>query len=534
MPLEKGSVRSRALSVTPLAMLTSGSIYAFGIYSDTLRKILDLTNTQINIVALGSNIGMWVCFHAGIWVDSFGPRSACVIGAGLCFVGYFLLYLRATDRIPGNTSAMALYAMCFGSGCSWIDVATMTVSMKNFPDEGHMVAGFTKLFLGLSASILSIFYSSFFYGDAVNFLLFMAIFSVIDMLPVMYFMRVDEDGKNGPELLNVASTISFLVLAVCGTTAILDATSVINPPPEHQSVWFGLLAVVWVLLLAMQSINYIGVPDLAMQKMSSFGPARAAMYLTPSEALRDYRFWTVFIITTCCSGAAIVMVNNIAEIYKSYNDGDDSGKSLLVSLFGIFNGLGRLMIGLVLSKFKIPTTKAYVFILLGVIASELAMVFIPKEALYVAMCALGFLYGAMWVILPSLCKDFFGTHYFGTIYGFSCLAAATGSLIFSTLIAGKLYDAVAVNNECRGTHCFQLTFTIILVVNIIAFFMCVLLYFQTLETYQNRGYFRVSTTDDSIQRHPTAGGLTSTFPPHTQNKKIEKAAVDTEKIEMTI
>lgn len=517
MVFEKSSARSRTLAVTPLAMLCSGSIYAFGIYSDTLRELLHLTNTQVNIVALGANIGMWVCFHAGIWVDYFGPRSAVIVAMALCFTGYFLLYMRAKGHIGGNEYAMAFYAWFFGSGCAWIDVSIMSTAIRNFPDQSALVSGFTKLFLGLSASILAIFYNSFFYGNGVDFLLFMAIFSVICLIPVACVIQVDEDGKNGLSLLNFASIIGFIVLAICGTSAMLDAASLITPPPEHQNVWFTLLALIWILLLVMQGVNFIKTPELSMQHYS-YGGARNAMFLTPSEALQDWRFWTLFTVTVVSTGAGLMMVNNVAEIYKSYHDGDDSGKSLLISLFGIFNGLGRIVIGLLFSRTKIPTTKAYSFISAGIICCYILMIIAPIQCLLICECAMGFLYGSIWVILPSLCQDFFGMQYFATIYGISCSAAALGSLLFSTLLAGKIYDSMAVDNSCRGTDCFQLTYTIILCANGIAFLMCIFLYYQTLEVYETKGYFQVATSDDSTHRTDTD----------------EVSEVDPNHIEMTI
>lgn len=78
-------------------------------------------------------------------------------------------------------------------------------------------------------------------------------------------------------------------------------------------------------------------------------------------------------------------------------------------------------------------------------------------------------YGAHWAIVPATASELFGLKSFGMLYNFLCIANPAGSLIFSGLIAGTLYDREAEKQQggsaapdvdalkCEGAVCFRET-----------------------------------------------------------------------------
>lgn len=97
-------------------------------------------------------------------------------------------------------------------------------------------------------------------------------------------------------------------------------------------------------------------------------------------------------------------------------------------------------------------------------------------SLYVGSVLLGLCYGVHFSIVVPTASELFGLKHFGMIYNFLTMANPLGSLLFSGLIAGYIYDREAAKDSarllflwpsllekaqvCTGAHCFRLTFYI--------------------------------------------------------------------------
>jgi hypothetical protein len=64
-------------------------------------------------------------------------------------------------------------------------------------------------------------------------------------------------------------------------------------------------------------------------------PASTAVEdVSVKQALLDFKFWLLFSVFCIAAGGGLMLINNVAEIYKSLHNGGTSGKALLVSLLG--------------------------------------------------------------------------------------------------------------------------------------------------------------------------------------------------------
>lgn len=75
---------------------------------------------------------------------------------------------------------------------------------------------------------------------------------------------------------------------------------------------------------------------------------------------------------------------------------------------------------------------------------------------------MGLAYGGVFGLAPSLVSERFGQRHFGVNYGLAATAPALGSLVFSTLVAGKLADHFAGTSSITvvaadGEHATQCT-----------------------------------------------------------------------------
>ena len=77
----------------------------------------------------------------------------------------------------------------------------------------------------------------------------------------------------------------------------------------------------------------------------------------------------------------------------------------------------------------------------------------------------GVTYGSYWTLNPALIGDIFGNGAnFARTYSIFGLAPTAGSLLFSTLMASRIYKAHKSSSgadECVGTGCFRDTFLVL-------------------------------------------------------------------------
>jgi len=338
----------------------------------------------------------------------------------------------------------------------------MSTNIWNFKESPVIVSGFIKCFYGLSASIVALFYTTFFNNDAVSFLLFLCIFVLVDMIPVIMILRKDDTSNTtNPKSINLGMGILALILLTCALNAILDKTGVITH--DNMVPWYIFFALVWIQIGSFQSMHLWKFSDEESSCSGSIqgSDISSTRDFTLSEALKDPKFYFLFVCNTIGMGAGLMFINNISEVYIS-TFGDVGGKALIVSILSIFNALGRAGAGAVFAKYRplMSTPSFYCFTFLFLSISFALLSIDANLFLYPCVCLTGAAYGSTWVLSPVILKDFYGTNHFGSIYAVSQLSAALGALLFSTLLFGEIYDEHANGDNCYGEECYRLTFII--------------------------------------------------------------------------
>jgi MFS family permease len=127
-------------------------------------------------------------------------------------------------------------------------------------------------------------------------------------------------------------------------------------------------------------------------------------------------------------------------------------------------------------------------------------------SMYVGTLLVGLGYGAHWAVVPATASELFGLRNFGALYNFITLANPVGTLVFSSLIASRIYDYEAEKQahggqnlniasfvssalnvgdapKCEGSICFFLTSTIMAGLCIVAAGLSMFLVFRTRIVY---------------------------------------------------
>ncbi|CAM6082669.1 unnamed protein product [Calypogeia fissa] len=278
-------------------------------------------------------------------------------------------------------------------------------------------------------------------------------------------------------------------------------------------------------LMRMRSNLTKAVAEGAVKVKRRKGPHRGEDF-TLSQALVKADFWLLFAILVCGAGSGLTAIDNMGQIGESQGF---ANAHIFVSLISIWSFLGRIGAGwaseIIARDYAAPRS-----ILLAVAQALMAVGHFGfamswPGSMYVGSLLVGFGYGCHWSVVPATASELFGLKNFGALYNVLTIAVPTGSLIFSGLIAGPLYDReaekqkdglvgahviMASNDEglaCDGALCFQLTFLIMTVICVGGVFLNLVLTKRTYRVYQTLYSKNSGPLFNPPSRQPSLGAV---------------------------
>ncbi|OVA15347.1 Nodulin-like [Macleaya cordata] len=151
---------------------TSGSSYAFGIYSPGLKSSQDYDQSTLDSIAVFKDIGANAGLISGLlytavtvrprsssssssssaassssWISRVGgPWVVITAGAIQCFTGYFFMWLAVTGIIPRPPVPLMCLFMFFAAHAqTFFNTANVVTAVQNFPDYSGTIVGIMKV-----------------------------------------------------------------------------------------------------------------------------------------------------------------------------------------------------------------------------------------------------------------------------------------------------------------------------------------------------------------------------------------------------
>lgn len=469
---------------------TSGSLYTFSIYSQTLKSTQGYDQSTLDIVSVFKDIGVNCGVLAGFLyyyatADGGGSRPWIVhlAGAIQCFLGYFLMWAAVAGVFPRPPlPAMCFFMLVAAHAQSFFNTANVVTGVRNFPSYSGTIVGIMKGFLGLSGAILIQVYETIFNEQPTSFLLMLALLPTLNSLLFMWFVRIHnaDDGVEKKHL-NSLSIVTLFLATYLMLKIVLEHIFTFQFPLQVASFILLLILLASPLYVAIRAqqresrkILHPSVTESdqlisrSNQESEDFDNERrreSEESLNLFQALYTIDFWILFFATACGMGTGLATVNNISQIGLSLGY-TSLETTILVSLWSIWNFFGRLGAGYVSDYFlhaKGWARPLFMFITLAtmsighvVIASGL------PGALFAGSVLVGVCYGSQWSLMPTITSEIFGVVHMGTIFNAITIASPVGSYIFSVRVIGYMYDkeASGEGGTCTGTYCFMLSFLI--------------------------------------------------------------------------
>ena len=229
------------------ACLLAGFNYTFGEWSPILKKSLQLSQEQLETLALAKDLGGLLNLDAGYVTNRFGPHVSVAVGTSSLTVSSLLVF-QAVSQWSMSFPAMILLCAIFGHSMAYCDNAAISTSVANFPKHKGSAVGLMKAMEGLTVAIANtIFYSFYSEQDVVLFPVCIAATSLcVGLVSVPLIAatnrQVEEDDRRVTGKFSFLTVGLLLCTAFCGVAIYTKAYSWPTALVALIALLMGLLA----------------------------------------------------------------------------------------------------------------------------------------------------------------------------------------------------------------------------------------------------------------------------------------------------
>jgi|UniRef100_A0A2N9IXB1 hypothetical protein len=529
-------VRGRWFTVfaSLMIMAGAGATYIYGLYSKLIQSTFGYDAEAMDQITLYRDVGANVAIFSGLIAEVIPTWLVTLIGAGMNFGGYFMIWLSVTGRIAKpEVWQMCLYIAVGTNSQNFANTAALVTCVKNFPESRGVVLGLMKGLVGLSGAILTQIYLGMYENDLTALILLIGWLPAVVSLVFVFTIRTMKPARQ-PNELRVFLHFFYLtiVLALFLMVVTLLEKYIVVSSAVHAGSAIGVTVLLFLPL-------YIVIKEEAAlwrnKKLPSNPPtataidkpeASSASPTTKSQekpkgifnkpergedhnilqAILSVDMMFIFIISFCGYGTSLTAMDQFGRIGKAlgYNE---RLVSSIITLVSIWNYYGRVYSGfvseLLLIKWKLPRSYMMTVVLFMSSIGMLLVAFpeIPGSY-YLASVVIGFSFGAQVPLNLAMISEFFGLKYFSTLFNCAQLISPLGSYMLNAKLTKYLYSEEAINDLrakgvdissvkdpiCHGHHCFRLSFSILAVIVFIGGIVSLSLAKRTREFYKGDIY----------------------------------------------
>jgi MFS transporter, OFA family, oxalate/formate antiporter len=410
-PFNRGFVVLGAI----LIQLALGAIYAWSVYTNLLVEAgWSKAQTQM-VFSAGLAFFAIVMVIAGRVMPKTGPRKLAFASGIVLGLGYILAGIFGAENF---ITTLLFVGIMGGSGIGLGYVVPIAVGMRWFPDKKGLITGLAVAGFGFGAT------------------LWMALADRLGQL------------GGGQLLANIGLSNTFIVYGVAYLVIVGIGSIWMIFPPENWKPerW---------------------VPPVATKNNSA-----GTINFTSGEMLRTPQFYLIFLTFTFGAAAGLMSIGlmrlwpqeALTSAGMSPLAAGAAATMAMAVFFALFNGLGRIMWGMISDKIgrklsiiiMMATQGAFVILFQWMAGNVIT--------LYIFAMLIGFNFGGNFALFPTITADTFGTKFVGQNYGWVFLAYAVGG-IFGPVMGGRLGD---LNNfPLAFTICGILCFVAVLTIGLV-------------------------------------------------------------------
>lgn len=492
--------RITTLLVSGLVALCSGTNYVYSAYGPQLGARLGLNHTQQNLVGLSGNAGVYCTGpFLGRLVDAKGPRIPLAMALVFLFVGYFGIktIFDAGSGDPISTITLTTLLVCSfmtGAGGNGGLASSINSVAKSFPDTFRTTTtGFVLSGFGLSAFLFSTIAHAVFPGNTSDFLLVLAVGTSLPMILGWIFIRpipyhdsegfltfgageADREYEAVRQVSGTDSPSAVFEREDTGYTRLLadhdgDPTEqpICDHDPRRANSSYVVPGVAHGDVQLSPTFNYSS--RRAPPRRLSFDETGVTLLgdglpnLSGRTLFATIDFWLLFIITSLLSGTGVMWINNVGSVAQAllakgnpdYDDVESSRwQSIQVSTVSVMNFAGRICIGVIadFTKNRLSLRRTYCISLVALmflVSQFMAISIADVHDLHKASAMLGFAYGSMFGLFPTITIEWFGIAHFSENWGLVSLAPLLGGNLLSLAFGRNLDSHIPAPSDSQST-----------------------------------------------------------------------------------
>lgn len=202
---------------------------------------------------------------------------------------------------------------------------------------------------------------------------------------------------------------------------------------------FIIIGAMFLLVLLGTAFQVVAPKENELGDIKSAAQAKQYIDVETRDMIKSRNFWIYFFWCVIVSSIGLALLGQIATISGSV--GLDSGKSaLMVSLFAVFNGLGRFFFGGFYDKYgRLPTMTIFgLFFSIASIVLWIGVTNLSSVLIIISFVFYGLAYGGVTPTNANFARSYFGNKNYATnfsIVNFNLLL----SVFFSQYIGSTLY-----------------------------------------------------------------------------------------------
>ncbi|TFK76555.1 MFS general substrate transporter [Pluteus cervinus] len=433
--------------------LCAGGIFIFPLLSPALALKLKLTQPQLTTIVLAGMIGQYpFSAFVGKAIDRHGPAVCSLIAALLFSFAFRLFSVQVSAAQPEPTIEcfrnLSFLFLLAGFGTVFSYFSSVFAATKTFPMYPGIASGTSMALFGLSPLLLSTIATTYFISP---------ITGLLDVPSFMDFLAY---------LTAFTHLVGFVVLRKVNSQP--ASSQDIATPSDEQTP----------LLPPKLNANDNGSPILQ--------DAQSTL-----DLLQDPEFWLLAFYCLLIFGACEMVISNMGTIVLSLRppslsltgtlSGPDHAIAKQIRLLSLANTISRVVMGPLadfLSPVGLDLTSRWMS---RVVFLSLTSLLVTSSFLWTALFAraeldvwglsvgIGAGYGATFTVLPSIIRAIWGEANLGRNFGIVTYAPFVGTPLFSYLYAFISSSHMQVDDLCRGTACWSVTFTVCIGTSLLAF-----------------------------------------------------------------
>lgn len=360
-----------------LFTLMVGTAYAYSAFITPMREQFGWTKTEANIPFLVFIfMSSVMTIPAGRLQDKFGPRSTGLFAALLFMIAYFSASKLAL--FPYTWYLVITYGLIGGTAGGIAYACAIPPSRKWLPDFPGLAIALSVTGMGLSAVVWA---------------------------PLKAKLLIPTYG--------IETTFFIIgIITTCG--ALIASWLTRNPPLDWQ-------------------------PPLAKttKKTIKFNP-NYFEEATPKQMLNSPIFWLIWPTFTLILFGGFVCLTLILPYGEEVIGLERVHAAFALSIFAMFNGLGRPLAGFLGDKFGVMKVLSITYILQSLTFFLFPIFAVSQTTLYISSGILGWGFAASMALFPNQTSISFGTKHLGVNYGIVYTAFGTGAV--ASIFGSWLFD----------------------------------------------------------------------------------------------